>query len=130
MDLNKMRPIKPTEKDIAGYDMSPALEMKYSPRKIQIMDKEDQKKDIEDTPILVRKTFLDSNHHVNNGRYITEAMNFLPDSIVFKEMRVDYRKAAALGDEMYPAVYECDKCYQVVFSDKEGNPFVIVEGLW
>ena len=130
MDLDKMRPIKATEKDIAGYDINPALEMKYASRKIQIMGEEYRKRNIADIPILVRKTFLDSNHHVNNGRYITEAMNYLPDSIVFKEMRVDHRKAAVLGDEMYPVVYERVHCCQVVFFDKEGNPFVIVEGLW
>ncbi len=130
MDLEKMRPIKAAPKDIAGYDLHPAIEMEYAPRKIQIMEEVYRKKNMADTPILVRKSFLDSNHHVNNGRYISEAMNYLPDSVMYKKMRVDYRKAAALGDEMYPAVYEQDHCCQVVFSDRERNPFVIVEILW
>lgn len=130
MDLEKMKPIKATEKDIAGYDMEPAIDMEYAPRKIQLMDEKYRKKNITEVPIVVRKSFLDSNHHVNNGRYVAEVMDYLPDGVVFNKMRVDYRKAATLGDEMYPSVYEQDNCCQVAFSDREGNPFVIVEMLW
>lgn len=130
MDLEKMRPIKAAEADIAGYDLEPAIEMEYAPRKIQIMDDIYRKKDISDTPVVVKRSFLDSNHHVNNGRYVTEALEYLPDSVVIKEMRVDYRKAATMGDKMYPVVYENHNCCQVVFLEEAGNPFVIVEVLW
>ena len=57
-------------------------------------------------------------------------MDYLQDFAAIKSMRVDYRKAAALGDRMYPAIYEQDNCCQVGFSDKQGNPIVIVEVLW
>jgi len=130
MDLEKMKPIKAAEGDIAGYDIEPAIDMEYAPRKIRLMDEENRNKNIADAPIIVRKSFLDSNHHVNNGRYVAEAMDYLPDDVVFNRMRVDYRKAAVLGDEMYPAVYEKDNCCQAAFLDRDGNPFVIVEMLW
>lgn len=130
MDLEKMKPAKVTPEGIAGYDTEPAIDMEYAPRKIQIMDSAYRKEDVDDTPVIVKRSFLDSNLHVNNGRYVTEAMDYLQDFAAIKSMRVDYRKAAALGDRMYPAIYEQDNCCQVVFSDEQGNPFVIVEVLW
>ena len=42
-------------------------------------------------------------------------------------MRVDYRKAATLGDKMYPIKYQKEDLAQLVFADKEGNPYVVVE---
>lgn len=129
MDLEKMKPAKVTSEGIAGYDTEPAIDMEYAPRKIQVMNLDYRKKDITDVPVIVKRSFLDSNYHVNNGRYVEEALNYLPDASAVKAMRVDYRKAATLGTKMYPTVYEKDNCCQVVFSDETGNPFVIVEVL-
>ncbi len=128
MDLKNLRPMKPGPEDLVGYNIESAIDMDYAPRKIQIMEDAYRKKEMEDnTAILVKKSFLDSNLHVNNGRYVEVAMDFLPQNI--KKMRVDYRKAATLGDVMHPFVYEKDGCSQVVFYDKDRLPFVIIETL-
>lgn len=127
MDLEKMHPARPSDKDLAGYDMEPKLEMEYAPRKIKIMEEAYRLKDIGQTPIVVKNSFLDSNYHVNNGRYVAEAMDFIQEGKIVKKMRVDYRRAAALGDKMCPAVYIKDDICQVVFLDEEGIPFVIIE---
>lgn len=126
MDLQKMLPAKPTEEDIRGYDMEPALSMDYAPRKIKIMDEEKRRQE-EETPVVVKKSFLDSNHHVNNGRYVAEAMDFFPEDREIRTMRVDYRKAAALSDVMYPVIYDKDEVRQIVFANEEGKPYVIIE---
>lgn len=126
MDLAKMRPSKPTEDNIRGYVLEPALDMEYTPRKINILGDECKiSDDIE--PITVKYSFLDSNDHVNNGRYVKEAMDYLPTDRLFQQMRVDYRKAATLGDKMYPIRYQQENLSQVVFADEAGNPYVIVE---
>lgn len=128
MDLKKGRPEKPTEEDLKGYDLELSHDLEYLPRKIQIFEEECRLTGFcDETPIKVKPSFLDSNMHVNNGRYVSEAMDYLNADKNIHHMRVDYRKAAALGDEMYPVVYIKDDYQQVVFSDKEGNPFVIVE---
>ncbi len=129
MDLEKMRPTKPTEERVKGYELRPPLEMEYAPRKIQIFDDVYRLSSDVNQPILVKPSFLDSNEHVNNGRYVTEAMDYLPTGVVWKQMRVDYRKAATLGDNMYPVQYQNGNVFQVVFSDESGNPYVIVEGI-
>lgn len=129
MDLEKMRPTKPTTEQVKGYEIEPPLEMEYAPRKIQILEDEYRLSEKEQPPILVKPSFLDSNEHVNNGRYVTEAMDYLPTDIEWKQMRVDYRKAATLGDSMYPIQYQNDNVFQVVFADESGTPYVIVEGV-
>lgn len=126
MDLAKMRPSKPTEENIKGYVLEPALDMEYAPRKINILGDECNISDAVE-PIVVKYSFLDSNDHVNNGRYVKEAMDYLPTDRAFKQMRVDYRKAATLGDKMYPIRYQKEDLSQLVFADEEGNPYVVVE---
>ncbi len=127
MDLKKMRPAKPTDEDIKGYILGDALDMEYAPRKINVLEDEYKVKEAEMEPIKVKYTFLDSNDHVNNGRYVREAMDYLPTDRVWKSMRVDYRKAATLGDVLYPVVYQKEELWQLVFADEEGKPYVILE---
>ncbi|MBQ4057889.1 MAG: acyl-[Lachnospiraceae bacterium] len=126
MDLAKMRPSKPTEENIKGYVLEPALDMEYAPRKINILGDECKISDVVE-PIVVKYSFLDSNNHVNNGRYVKEAMDYILTEKEYKQMRVDYRKAATLGDKMYPIKYQKEDLAQLVFADKEGNPYVVVE---
>ncbi len=125
MDLNAVRPAKATEEDIAGYEIEEPIPMDYAPRKIQVFDDMFQFGDVPE-PISVKKSFLDSNHHVNNVRYVTEAMDLLPD-LNIKSMRVDYRKAATMGEILYPKRLQKEDTYQVIFSDDKGSPYVILE---
>lgn len=128
MDLLTGHPCKPTAEDICGYDMEPALDMDYAPRKIRILDGQEEDGAGTKEPIVVKRSFLDSNGHVNNGRYVTEAMEYLADKPV-RAMRVDYRKAAKLGDILYPSVQSSEEIRQVIFKDAEGAPFVIIEAM-
>ena len=129
MDLAKMLPAKPSPEDMKGYELEPSLDMDYAARKITILSDEykvsDSMKDSQNG-IVVKKSFVDSNHHVNNGRYVSEAFDVI-DSADAKKLRVDYRKAAVLGDVMYPAVYRDGNVTQVVLNDSAGKPYVIVE---
>ena len=127
MDVAKLRPSKPTEENVKGYELEPALDMEYAPRKINILGDEYRISGETVEPIVVKYSFLDSNDHVNNGRYVKEAMDYLPTGKAFKQMRVDYRKAATLGDAMYPMQYQKADLHQVVFADENGGPYVIVE---
>ncbi len=132
MDLEKMSPIKPSEEDMKGYDLEEALPMDYAPRKIKQLDEEYLVTggSVNDTDALsgirVRKSFLDSNHHVNNGRYVSEALDLI-DGENYRKMRVDYRKAAVLGDIMYPSIYRNSEVAQIVLNDNEKKPYVLIE---
>ena len=69
----------------------------------------------------------DSNHHVNNGKYVLMAEEFLPEQFLVSELRVEYRKAAVLGDIMYPFVENTEEKIAVVLADKEKSPYAIIE---
>lgn len=125
MDLEKMRPTKPTEENLKGYEIGEPLDMEYASRKINVLGDEYKVECAE--PITVKYSFLDSNDHVNNGRYVKEAMDYLPTEKALQRMRVDYRKAATYGDKMYPHIYSNEEMWQLVFADENGSPFVIVE---
>lgn len=126
MDVVNMRPMKPSDNDIEGYDLEPALPMDYAPRKIKISGESGEIKESME-PISVKRSFIDSNHHVNNGRYVTEAIEYVDDVTKIRSIRVDYRKAAALGDVLYPVLFDRESVKQIVFKDGEGQPYVIVE---
>lgn len=126
MDVVNMRPMKPSDNDIEGYDLELALSMDYAPRKIKISGESGEIKESME-PISVKRSFIDSNHHVNNGRYVTEAIEYVDDVTKIRSIRVDYRKAAALGDVLYPVLFDRESVKQIVFKDGEGQPYVIVE---
>lgn len=126
MDLKKGMPAKPSEEDLSGYDMEPALSMEYASRKIKLLPEECRLRE-EQSPIPVKRSFLDSNLHVNNGRYVEETLDFFPEGKEITKMRVDYRKAASLGDKLYPLIFEQDGVRQIMLSNEEEKPYVIIE---
>lgn len=64
---------------------------------------------------------------MNNGKYVLMAEEFLPEQFLVSELRVEYRKAAVLGDIMYPFVENTEEKIAVVLADKEKSPYAIIE---
>ncbi len=122
VDFETGMPSRIQEEDILGYEMGEKLPMEEVGRKLKIL-KEGEKPE----PFLVRKLDLDTNHHVNNARYIAMAEEYLPDDFVPKKFRVQYRKQAMLGNRIYPLVYEDENVYAVSLCDEEYKPYVSVE---
>lgn len=115
------RPIRiPTEVS-ALYPDEPKLEMDYCERKILIPSKYEQKE-----PVRVAAYFIDTNHHMNNGKYVMIAEEYLPEGYAVKEIRVEYKKAAILNDMLYPRVTITDKDVTVVLVDEGGSPYAVV----
>ena len=54
---------------------------------------------------------LDTNRHVNNAQYVAIARELLPVDFALGELRVEYRKAAVLGDVMYPKLAQVPEGY-------------------
>lgn len=125
MDLLTGRPVKPEPEDLEGYDISPSLDMEYAPRKITIL--KDAKLVEAKEPLVIRKSFIDSNQHVNNARYVTEALDYFEHVETISKMRVDYRKSATIKDCLYPVIYQNELVTQLVFEDEQHQPFVILE---
>lgn len=122
LDTESGRPTKPTEEDIANYEVGEPLEMGNAPRKIKFH---------EDAVIVdtfpVHKYHIDTNHHMNNSKYVELACEALPDDFQVQEFRVEYRKAAVLGDVLILRRYEEEGHIVVGLCDAEDKPYAVVE---
>ena len=85
------------------------------------------KAEYEEYPVIaVAAHHIDTNHHVNNAQYVEIAREVLPAGLCIRELRVEYKKAAVLGDNMIPRVSVEAGCYTVALCDTEGKPYAIV----
>lgn len=123
MDIEKMKPSKPTPAMLEAYVLEERLEMDYAPRKILLPKGEGVSQEI----IEIRKHQLDTNLHVNNGQYVRMAMEYLPEGYGIGQMRAEYRMQARLGDKVCPLVYQDDDVVVVVLNNEEGQPYSVVE---
>lgn len=111
--------------DIArAYDavMEEPLAFEWSNRKIRY-EGDGEKKE----PIMVQRFFIDTNEHMNNGKYIMVAEGYLPKDFKVERMRVEYRKAAVLGDVLCPAVYMEEDYMTVALNDEAGKPYAVIQ---
>lgn len=119
LDMDTGRPVKATEEIICHYSLEEKLPMDYAGRKVVIPEIGETL-----TPVKVTREYIDTNHHMNNAKYITVAMNYVPCHLEVKEIRIEYKKQAFLGDEMYPFVASIEGGLAVSLRDVDGNPFV------
>lgn len=124
MNMENMHPVKPTEDMLKAYALEERLPMDYAPRKITIPD--NMGKTLQ--PIEVRHHHLDTNNHVNNGQYISIAMEYLPEGFETGQMRAEYKKQALLGAIIKPVIYEAgNHIYTIVLNNEEDKPYCIAE---
>lgn len=122
LNFDSMKPALPPADMLEKYPVEPRLDMNYEGRKITVNDEgacED--------PIVVQRQHLDSNNHVNNAQYIIMAIQYLPQDFEVRNLRVEYKKQAHLGDVLIPyVVTEGDKVV-ISLRDDTGAVYVNVE---
>lgn len=122
VDIVTGRPVRVDEAQIETYQMEPKEPMDYASRKIAISG------DFETLePVRVTKACLDTNHHMNNGRYVAVAMEYLPDNYSVRQIRVEYKRSAKFGDILIPKRQEASGRIVVLLEDIEGEVCVITE---
>ena len=122
MDLEKGRPVRPTAEHIDPYGTCEPLDMPYEERKIALPEQSEAGE-----PFPVRKYHIDTNEHVNNCQYVQMALEMVPGDIQVRQLRVDYKKSAVLGDMIYPRVTAEQERTVVELCDADGKPYAIVE---
>lgn len=121
-DIATGLPMRVTREDVGPYgEEEPALEMGKTERKIKL-----PQEFTEGTPVIVSRHHLDTNHHVNNAQYAAIAKEALPEEFQVGELRVEYKKAAVLGDEMIPRVTKTDEGYITALCGAEGQIYAVV----
>lgn len=122
IDTDSMRPARIPKELAAVYSMDEPLDMEKAGRKLTL--REDGKKE---DGVPVQKFHIDTNLHVNNSKYVLIAREYLPESFKIGELRAEYRKAAVLGDVLYPRISRGEKQVTVSLENEEGKPYAIVE---
>jgi len=95
-DLEAQKLIRAPEEMINAYG---AIECNpFEGEKIERL-RDNQISEIE-TKIKIGKRDIDTNHHMNNAKYMEYAMEVLPENIVITEFENAYRKQIAYGEEI------------------------------
>ena len=122
VDTETGRPVKPTEEDISVYEVGEPILAEPISRKI---NRPIDTVKVDTFP--VHKYHIDTNKHVNNSKYVEIACEALPDGFEVKKMRVEYKKAAVLGDTIVLKKVVTEEKIIAELCDGEDNIFAIVE---
>ena len=124
VDLATGKLARLSEDAIASLTLEAKQEMNYRGRRI-ILPKQDG---TVLPPVQVMRADIDYNRHMNNANYVRIAMELLPEGFEVRDMRVEYRIAAKLGDLLSPTLYPIDGGYIVALAI-DGEPSAIIEFL-
>lgn len=121
MDTQKGIPVRVSKEIAEAYGLHPPLSMQRSERKIMLPEVWEEK----DT-LVVPSYFIDSNHHMNNSRYVQVAMEYVPKEFETAQVRVEYKKAARCKDVLVPHVTIEDASVTVGLCAPDGQPYAVV----
>lgn len=124
IDPRSGRPIRIPDEVSAHYPDEPKLDMDYCDRKVVVPEAYEEK-----DGVIVPKYFIDTNNHVNNARYVMLAEQYLPEGFHVKEIRVEYKIAAVLGDMMIPRVTIEEDQTTVAFVTSAGKLYAAIQFL-
>ena len=124
VDLGTGKLARIADDAIASLTLEPKLEMNYRGRRIILPTQDGTVME----PVKVIRADIDYNRHMNNANYVRIAMELLPEGFEVRDMRVEYRIAAKLGDMLTPTLYPIDSGY-IVALDIDGQPSAIIEFL-
>ncbi|MPM76431.1 hypothetical protein SDC9_123429 [bioreactor metagenome] len=78
--------------------------------------------------IAVKRNDIDLYHHMNNVKYVEVALELLPMDFVTNRLRIEYKKPAKLGDQLYPQIIKAPPAHlYILLLDSQDNPYVIME---
>jgi medium-chain acyl-[acyl-carrier-protein] hydrolase len=123
VSLASGRMVRLTPEEIIKKKYDEKTAMEYLDRKIDISGI-DSWKDME--KVAVRKNDIDFYHHMNNTKYVETALEYIPD-IYFKRIRIEFKKPALPGDEIFPRVTNQGNKHYVELRDKENRQNAVVE---
>ena len=118
LDTDTWRPAAMLPEFLARYNIGERLDMEYASRKINIPEG-----GREGEGIVIRKHHLDTNHHVNNAQYVEMARECLPEDFRIFRICAEYRKAAKLGDVIFPLAAKTGDGYVVSLKSEAGEAY-------
>lgn len=120
VDLDTGRPCRPKPADIEAYPVLDPLPLPSEGRKVLVPA---ELKPAE--PVAVQRHHIDMNEHVNNCEYVRMALDLAQDEV--RRVRVDYRRAATLGDTLHPFYAHEGGRTVVDLRSEDGSSYATVE---
>ena len=71
------------------------------------------------------KDDIDYNRHMNNANYLRMAMELLPDDFQARNLRMEYRVPAKLGDSLTPIIYRPSTTNGVGETTSDDSTFIV-----
>lgn len=131
VNTKTLSPVRCSADEVEKYGKSEQLEMECAPRKISLPEVMEERE-----PFEVKQYFIDTNHHMNNSKYVLSAMDYLPDDFPIREIRAEYKKSAHLHDMIYPKVSDVnaesgtgdgERVVTVTLNDSEGSGYATIQ---
>lgn len=121
IDASTGKFVKLSEDEVEKYPIEEKIEMNYLPRKIKVPSSNQVLE-----PIRVRRHQIDVNAHVNNSQYVAMALDCLEGTETLTQIRVEYKRAAKLGDVIIPTVTREGQSYYVTLCDDQMQPYTVI----
>lgn len=122
LDMEAGKPYRVPPEIAEKYLLEEPLDMKPLGRKIAV-----PKGGTVLSPLAVGMEHLDTNHHVNNQKYLEIALHYLPQNFTVGLLRAEYKKQAHLGDWLVPYVVERGETVYVELQDEAGGTYMAAE---
>lgn len=122
VDAQTGRPSRVDDELLSTYALEPKEDMEYAPRKIKVSGEFETMESFK-----VMRDCLDTNNHVNNGRFVAMALEYLPEEFKIRQMRVEYKHSAYRGEVLIPKRQLSEGKAVVTIENTEGTVCVIVE---
>ena len=128
MNLKTLKPVNVPEDMAEGFTTPSEVKRKWLPRKIPKCDEVErkQKQGECDYTFTVRQMHIDTNHHMNNSRYIEAVAECLDDDFDISYIRASYKQVAYKGDVVKVTTADIDNGMQGVLYNDD-TEFAIVE---
>ena len=123
MDLDALKPVRLPDRMIEAYELFPQLPGEWDLRRKLAWEDKGSEEDV----FTVAKMHLDTNHHMNNARYVEAAMACLSQGASVKEIFISYKNAAVLGDRIHCYVKPVENGCGVSLCDEGGQDYCVVE---
>ncbi len=122
LNLENGRPCRPEPAHVAPYGTHEPLEMPAEARRVALPAALEAR-----PPITVTRGLIDTNGHVNNCQYVQLVLDLLPRETLPHRACIDYRRAAMLGDTIYPHLAQEPDRTVAALCDERGDPYAVVE---
>ena len=122
MNLDKLTPVRLPQKMQEVYTTDPQLAGNWNLHKRKLPEQMTEQYDF-----VVTKMHLDTNHHMNNARYVEAARECVAPDKSVKEIYVEFRKSAVLQDQVHCWSSLQDDRATVALKNQEDDIFAIVE---